>query len=124
MRSAKLILAAHTAMFLVFLAASLGGSAFAIWRPDLLPGLWLAGTFGVLGAVMAWLFWRWGDCPLTIWEKEALIREGHTTYEGMCLPHYLREWFGISLSKSVGNSITRSLGAAPIIAGIARWYFG
>ena len=81
---AKLILGLHT-LFVVSIV-TLGMSA-TIWT-QLFP-------FAALGGIGTYISNHGRRCPLTDMENKYL---GKDAYEGSCIVHYCKQWFGISIS--------------------------
>src|SRR5947208_56341 len=94
----------HTILFVSFISASLLSSYLVLTR-HLHGGEVLLG-FGILALLIAafWLPFK-GGCPFTVWEREALQRERKPAYEGSCILHYAKQWFGIQLPHNADNAI-------------------
>ncbi len=117
MRS-RVILAAHTAMFATLVVASPSTSLAVIYYPNLLSGFYLVCLCATGIAISSYLWHKFGGCPCTLKEKEALMREGKEVFEGACLTHYIHKWFGIRLPEWSSTALPIGLMAVPLIVGL------
>ena len=120
MRS-SVILAIHTAMFATLMLASPSLSMTVIYYPEVVSGAQLL-ALSVTGILVTFGLWRkYGQCPLTEREKEALINEGKQPYDGPWFSHYARVWFGLHLTERFGTFFSLAFLVGPMPVGIIYW---
>lgn len=117
----RLVLAFHTLLFLSFAAVAIASPIVGYLHPEIFsnPRI-LIGTIIVMIIVVG----SWplaGGCPFTIWENKLRKKEGELAYEGGCIDHYVKVWFGISLPEKLSTRVLVVLLALPVITSLVIW---
>ncbi len=116
--SSKAIRDIHVALFVGLMVASPLSSLAVIFFPTILSGSELVAICATGILTLGVLRFRYGGCPLTILENNAIEREGGIPYRSNCISYYLGRWIGIHLPVYASPIITVGLMAAPIAVGI------
>ncbi|MBI1974653.1 MAG: DUF2784 family protein [Candidatus Zambryskibacteria bacterium] len=113
----------HLTSFVILMLFSLTSPLLAVKYVNFFSSdLYLFITAGLVGCIV--LSWRiFPGCPLTVWEKSALKKEGKKVYaEQSFLGYFSRSVFKLEIKDYLINIILFILYIIPILAGIYAKY--
>lgn len=105
---AKVILACHAVIVVATVALGFWAAAYPSW--------WFFVGAAIWGLALA-LSNRRKGCFLTVWERRRL---GVRAYKDPCIVHYVRHWFGITISPKLVPGIYTGC----CVIALARLLFG
>lgn len=116
--TSKNILFIHTAIFTLFVLASLGSPIIATRYPEFFsPKNTL--ILAILAVLILTTWSIFGGCPFTVWENRFREKESAgSAYKDPCLKHYAKKWFDITLHGRLSDSIIIFLLLLPILSGL------